>query len=184
MASILPRLAELSEAIDENLAKHRVLPTLALLYTAIDVLASLERRANEGVQSAFVRWTDEFLIAGQTLPYSAIDLYAARCGILHAYSADSDLARRGKAKPILYAWGRANADFLAHRIAVSGTAAIGIHLDDLVSAFHRAVTRMLDVMDAAPLRRAGIEHAADAWFADVGIGALEAEKEDLRGGDV
>jgi hypothetical protein len=184
MASILPRLAELSEAIEENRAKHRVLPTLALLYTAIDVLASLERRRDEGVQSAFVRWTEEFLIAGQMLPYSAMDLYAARCGILHAYTADSDLAKRGKAKLILYAWGRANADFLTRTIAVSGMPAIGVHLDDLVAAFHLAVTRFLDVMEEVPARRARIEKAADAWFAIIGLGAIQPAKEDTSRGDI
>ena len=41
----------------------------------------------------------------QRFGVSGLDLYAARCGVLHTYTMDSRLSTEGKAKRILYAWG-------------------------------------------------------------------------------
>jgi hypothetical protein len=47
------------DAIEDCLQTRRFLPCLCLLYSGIDVVASLERRPDEGTKSAFVRWVEE-----------------------------------------------------------------------------------------------------------------------------
>lgn len=62
--------------------------------------------------------------------------------------------------------------------------AIGIQVSNLVAAFDRAVAQSLDVMEEVPARRARIEHAADASFANIGLGAILTAKEDASRCDV
>jgi hypothetical protein len=41
--------------------KNRLLSTLILVYSGIDILASLERQPNEGTKAAFVCWAEDYL---------------------------------------------------------------------------------------------------------------------------
>src|ERR1700736_5152787 len=105
-------LKQLKSSIEDCVSKGRVLSCLTLLYLTIDNLASLEKRATEGTRHSFVRWVDTYMLPNDALQFSALDLYAARCGIIHSFSAESDLSRKGQAKKIVYAWGTASVDSL------------------------------------------------------------------------
>src|SRR5271167_3287926 len=86
------------EAIENCLANRRIVPCLCLLYTVIDVIASLERKPEEGTRAAFVHWVGENMLKTYPLPCTALELYAARCGVLHTFTPDSELSRHGKAR--------------------------------------------------------------------------------------
>ena len=60
--------------------------------------SSLDRKEGEGTKAAFLRWCDSYLLASKALPCNSLELYGARCGVLHAGSPDSDLSRLGKAR--------------------------------------------------------------------------------------
>jgi hypothetical protein len=103
-------LIALLESVEDCLAKRRLLPCLILLYSAIDIVSSLEsRRASK---AAFIAWSDKYLLQGSLLLCTASDLYGARCGILHTLSPESDMSRKGTARHIFYAWGNAKTDEL------------------------------------------------------------------------
>src|SRR5437016_5607270 len=106
------------DSIEDCLEKRRFLPCLALLYTGLDVMASLESQPSEGTKAAFVRWVDKYFLKAQPLPCNATELYAARCGILHTFTAESDLSRQGKARMLIYAWGNAAVEDLAQTAAL------------------------------------------------------------------
>src|SRR5579863_3932037 len=78
--------------------KKHFLPGLVLLYSTIDILASLDRpESKEDVTwKDFVAWLDAFVFPHVSLPCDAIDLYAARCGLIHTYTFESRLSRSGK----------------------------------------------------------------------------------------
>lgn len=76
-------VTQLFDAIEDCLAKGRLLPCLTLLYSGIDVIASLERKPGEGACAAFVRWTEENLLKVHPLQCTGLELYAARCGVVH-----------------------------------------------------------------------------------------------------
>src|SRR4051794_28242930 len=84
-----------------------VLPCVALIYSAIDQLACLDRAPeHKDVQrDDFIKWVDTYLLPGSGLNCSAIDLYGARCGVLHSQSPQSRLSRLGEAKQLCYARG-------------------------------------------------------------------------------
>ncbi len=90
-------------AINSCEANKFVLPALMLIYSGIDILASLERRKGEGTKASFTRWVDEYLLKAVSLPCTSLELYAARCGILHTLTPESDLSRKGKAREVGYA---------------------------------------------------------------------------------
>lgn len=137
-------MKQLKESIEDCSSKGRVLSCLTLLYSAIDVLASLERLPKEGTQSAFARWVDKYMLPNPAFRFSSRDLYAARCGIIHAFSAASDLSRRGQANKIVYAWGTASVHVLHRTGQALGRNEIRVHVRDLIDGFGLAVVNYID----------------------------------------
>ena len=75
-----------------------------LIYSGIDTMATLGMAANQQdvTRNDFVDWCDRYLkLTGQT-KISGLEWYAARCGVLHNYSARSRLSRAGQARHIGY----------------------------------------------------------------------------------
>ena len=65
---------DLLESIDDCAEKARLLPCLTLLYSGMDVMASLNARPGESVQAGFVRWVDHFMLPAHNLDCTSIDL--------------------------------------------------------------------------------------------------------------
>jgi hypothetical protein len=74
---------------------------LALAYVCIDTMAYLAMPAGktEQTRSDFTAWVDTYLKAHDSQPYQycGLDVYAARCAVLHAFSIEADLHRRDPA---------------------------------------------------------------------------------------
>ncbi len=164
----------LIQSIEDCLEKKRLLPALALIYTGLDVMASLQRRGDEGVREAFTRWVDNYLLKARSLPCTALELFAARCGVLHTFTADSDLFHKGKVRRVLYAWGTAKAGDLAAAISKLGRDdAVAIHVDDLFWAFRGGLADYVDVMDQSPDLRNRFAQGTDLWFTELGLTTIE-----------
>jgi hypothetical protein len=156
---------DLFESIEDCFAKNRLLPCLALVYSGIDVVASLEARPDEKVQVRFVKWVENYLLKAGPLHCSAIELYAARCGIVHTFTSRSSFSKKGKARSIYYAWGIADvADFEKASKILGRADIVMIHVRDLIDAFRQAVVNYLDEIDAQPHRGQAIESALGHWF--------------------
>lgn len=92
----------------------QVVPALVLMYSQIDALAwSCAQDTQRGkVKANFVQWVAAWLLPhlrNQVPHLEGIDLYAARCGVLHTLTGTSDLTVSGRAKSIGYAHGSADA---------------------------------------------------------------------------
>lgn len=79
--------------------------TLILLYTGIDAMAHLTMPAGKDkvTRADFVAWVEKYLQfrgadKNPTLTLPGIELYAARCALLHTYSSEADLHKEGKVK--------------------------------------------------------------------------------------
>jgi hypothetical protein len=131
------------------------LPALMLIYSTIDVMAWLDRdeEANDVTRSDFLRWADTYLLPDSDLGCTAIDLYAARCAILHSYSAESRLTREGIAKTVYYAWGTAREETL--RAAVAQSSLRGkvrvVHISNLLKALRKALAEFIHASGHLPL---------------------------------
>jgi len=95
-------------------------------------------------RSDFIAWVDRYLRADPSQPYQyrGIDVYAARCGLLHAFTAEADLHRKD---PSIYQFiyndggQHALAEDQVPKVAMIGTASF---FNDLAHA-------VLDFLDAA-----------------------------------
>ncbi|MEX2181392.1 MAG: hypothetical protein WD771_05075 [Gemmatimonadaceae bacterium] len=161
MAQDLAALSALSirSAFDQSFASLRVLldkghiqSFLVVLYSTIDAAAWLSvEHGGDVTKKDFVRWVDEYLLPQSGLDCSALDLYAARCGVLHSFSAYSALQRKGKARPISYALGSGSLPALRRLIAVSDEKeAVAVQLEDLANAVVRGWERFHASIESNP----------------------------------
>jgi hypothetical protein len=139
-------------AIRLCLENHFRMPALALIYCGIDVLANLSRPADnpEVTQSDFVNWAERYMECEKLLGVSGLDLYAARCGVLHTYSMDSRLSTKGRARPIVYAWGDKNPDEPMKLLRAQGRPEVMIKMEALFSAFLYGIEAFGKALDDDP----------------------------------
>jgi hypothetical protein len=164
-------MGDLLASIDDCASKGRLLPCLTLLYSGMDVMASLDALPNESNQASFVRWVERYLSINDCTP---LDIYAARCGIVHTFAADSRLARDGRAKKIAYAWGTAKVDKLKRAsVALGRQDWQCLHIGELVIAFKQAVIDHWNHIQSDALAMERFKKAAGIWFTD-----LDGEKVD------
>jgi len=144
-----------------------IVPGLVILYTEIDIVASIERRGDEGTKASFVRWCNSYLNKSP-FPCTSVDLYSARCGILHGHTPESDLTRAGKARKVYYAWGTGKAaslDEIAKHAKMSD--AINIHVNDLRDAFWSGIEEWATDVRKDPTRTAKVEKRLRTWFGNL-----------------
>jgi hypothetical protein len=155
-------------AAREQHAAYRTLPALALVYTIIDVLGSLERKEGEGTRKAFVRWVQAHLLPDELLPCTALDLYAARCGVLHSLTPDADLVTKGEARRLAYAWGKGSAADLgeiARRLKRKDV--VAIHVGDFIDAVDTAFKSYLRELGGNEERLKVALKRSSKWFANL-----------------
>jgi hypothetical protein len=108
-------LNESFQAIEFCIPKGLLQPALQIIYATFDILGWLDRPQKpspnkRGVKFNFTKWVKLYAIKGAD--YRSIDLFAARCAVLHEGTPNSDLSRAGKAKRVLYCWGNAKPELL------------------------------------------------------------------------
>jgi len=74
------------------------MPAVVMAYICIDTMAFLSMPDGQEAQtrSDFIAWVDAYLKAhqDQLYQYRGIDVYAARCAVLHAFGSEADLHRK------------------------------------------------------------------------------------------
>lgn len=152
-----------TEAVTSNIARHIAairlcleqhlrMPALVLIYCGIDVLANLSRPAASAkvARSDFVDWAERHMNCKDALKVSGLDLYAARCGILHTYTMDSQLGAVGRAKPILYVWGNKTPDEPMQLLQGLNRPEVMIKIETLFSTFIDGIDSFSRTMDSDP----------------------------------
>jgi hypothetical protein len=76
------------------------------MFSAIDAMAFLGMplTQKEVHRQDFIAWVDKYMTtdSSQSYQYKGIDLYGARCGIVHRYAVDSRLSEQGQCKIFSY----------------------------------------------------------------------------------
>lgn len=71
-----------------------IMPSVAMTYICIDTMAFLSLPAERQTQGRvdFIAWVDKYLKAHKDQPYQyrGIDVYGARCAVLHAFGSESN----------------------------------------------------------------------------------------------
>ena len=81
------------------LENKRMVAGAQLLMSAIDIASGIERPREklDTDRADFIPWADRYLtLSGPEYTLRGVDLYAARCGLLHGYTAKAKLIRQGK----------------------------------------------------------------------------------------
>jgi hypothetical protein len=160
-------LQELQAGIESCLEKKAQLPTLVLLYSAIDVAAWLSNDdPTAKVGKRFMAWVDQYLLKAKSLRCTSADIYAARCGLVHRLAPDSDMSDQGKARLVCYAWGNRSADELQALTVRAGMADryVCVQIEELYEAWQLGVGLLVEEMDRDPYREARILARAAKFF--------------------
>lgn len=167
MDVILQNIKTLDAAIQDCLACGRILPALVLIYAGIDIIGSLEGDPKDGVQKSFTRWVDLYMLTNPKLECTALELYGARCGMVHTLTANSRLSREGKARTIIYAWGSAAANDLRESAKRLGRTHVVVHVNNLHDAFHSGILQWEDEVKRDAQRRKRVEANLPASFVNL-----------------
>jgi hypothetical protein len=169
-------LNDLFAAIDHCYHHELLMPCLVLLYSGIDVAASLEPSAGNSVGERFEKWVDRYMLNGRSLPCAAKELYAARCAVVHTFTPDSNLSKTGKARVIGYAFGDADLKKLDDVTVLLGreSGQVNVHMKDLIEAFHSACATYLKEALTDTDRRNEVMSQASIWTASMGPEKINA----------
>ena len=135
---------------------------LILVYSGIDAMAYLTMPSGKEklTRPDFVAWAEKYLRfrdadKNPTLTLPGIELYAARCALVHTYGSEADLHKDGKAKRQI-GYGDEFLPEVAEKADVEHLVMVSIR--GLVDAFSRGVAATLqDIKGDEPRRKAFAE---------------------------
>jgi hypothetical protein len=76
---------------------------MILVYSAIDILGALDSDDGVATRDTFVDWANRYIDPAGAPGCSGLELYSARCGLLHNWSPTTRLTRAGAAREFIYA---------------------------------------------------------------------------------
>lgn len=136
--------AKMFEAAD--LCRERALdvPMLVLIYTVLDTLAwALYGDKVKEVRQRFTSLCDAHILPGSTIQCTALELYAARCSILHTLGWESELSKLGKVRSIFYSFGTDDPTIAQAALELTNPGEfISVRADDLLTAAKNAVAEV------------------------------------------
>ncbi|MFC2083382.1 hypothetical protein ACFLSG_05055 [Candidatus Bipolaricaulota bacterium] len=140
MKTLREALAPLVDAVQLCLDKQLIMPAVILIYSGIDIVGGLAREgSHRDTRADFTGWVDLYMLPDPNMGVTSIDLYGARCGLLHNLSPSSDLSESGEAKEVMYAWGSKSANEAQTVIDCYSPGWIALHTDTLFGAFRRGL---------------------------------------------
>jgi hypothetical protein len=121
---------------------------LILIFAGIDAMASLEKNSgkNNDVGERFANWVNEYMQFSEW-PGAGLELYGARCGILHTYGPISNLFEKGKVRLIGYTTG-------GGRDVMQSAELVLVSVEGLAFQFFSGIARYLEALVSAPTKRA------------------------------
>lgn len=104
------------------------------------------------------------------------ELYAARCAVVHTFTPESTLSKRGKARVIGYAYGEADVKKLDAATVLLGRQAgqVNVHIKDLIEAFQNGYLTYLREALADKLRREQVLKHMGMWSASMAPDKIDA----------
>ena len=166
--AILARFNDFTSCIKMLLDAGHARPALVLLYSTIDVSASLVRPETEPDTKAghFKKWAEDYMIGPSRLTIAADDLWGARAGLLHTHSPSSSDSRQGKARKLAYYLARAltpdmQRDWESKLESVRMRGELPVDVDVLYAAFEDGVRRFLaDIQRDPELEKRAVYHSS------------------------
>lgn len=144
-AQISQYFASTTEATISLYRKHLYGHLLVVIYSTIDTLGFLDAGPDCTVASGqtFKSWTKKYLLSQPGVEFNEIDLWGARCAVLHTFTTKSTLSKSGNAREIVYFGGDKTtghfARFVSFAKALDDGRHLPIHFQDFYLAFLKAL---------------------------------------------
>jgi hypothetical protein len=173
---LLKNLMSLMSGINACLERNLKGPALTLIYSTIDTAGWLDTDQTFTTRQGFINWTEKYLLTATPLAVNAIDLYAARCGLLHTFTPDSQLSANGKARRLCYAWGTARVQDVQRLIDATNGNQIyaAVHVDELFEALKLGLLTFVDDIENDQPRKARVLAKAKKFFSEWDVESVEA----------
>ena len=118
---------------------------LIVIYSAIDTCGLLDAPPEQksATGDSFKSWVKKYVLTFHGLEFNEIDLWAARCAVLHTFTSGSDLSKAGSARELQYYTGDKSAphiqQFISFTKSYEGGKHLPVHYGDLCDAFFQAM---------------------------------------------
>jgi hypothetical protein len=181
MDSMYKSLLEVIAVAEYSAEVGAALIALVLCYAAIDTISWLAASSdNQPVGERFQLWVDKYLLPeSPNLKCTSEELYAARCGMVHTLSSQSDLHRRKGLRRLAYSWGSAEAILLQKRITEQGLAGklVAVHLKDLTAGLRLGTARFFEEVEVNATLRNRIHEKSKLFYSSFGADTLKDESD-------
>ena len=166
---VILNFKQIIESIRERRNARRPTPALILLYTGIDIAGWLAAEdPSEGVAKRFTAWVDRYMLPAPGIECSALDLYGARCGLLHSMSPSSNLSDGDKVVLLCYAWGDSRATDLKALILTGGMAnRVAVQGEALIEAFEAGLYKFFDEVQSDAQLQARVVERGERVFGEL-----------------
>jgi hypothetical protein len=161
-------------------------PALVIIYSTMDAAAWLDVQGPGDVtRRDFVNWVERYALPGSELPCTGLELYGARCGLLHSLTAVSKLSREGRIRTLGYAWGTASPKDLDETARfLRRTDIVGVHIGDLRTALKIGLQSFMNDAAREPSRWANVLERARYLFSHLPRQAMTDALEIFRSENV
>lgn len=151
------------------IAENLIIPALILIYSSIDSTSWLASDDdNQPVAKRFQSWVDNWMLKKFNLPCTAIELYAARCGILHTLTPTANLNDKKGIRQISYAWGTTKQEDLDKTIKlIDNQQYVAVHINDIFFSFRNGLYEYLEEIEKDAIRKNSFAQKASKHFANL-----------------
>jgi hypothetical protein len=118
---------------------------LIQIYAAIDTCGLLDAPPTEtkATGATFQAWVKKYVLPFPGTEFNEVDLWGARCAVLHTFTSESDLSRAGRARQLHYYTGDKSQPHIQHLISftksLDGGGHLPVHYSDLCEAFFQGL---------------------------------------------
>lgn len=112
---------------------------LILVFSSIDAMGLLGAAPSVSKASGttFKDWAGKYLLNGTNMPFNEVDLWGARCAVLHTQTSLSDLSAAGKARQIQWYAGDPETDVAKTFVTLVSTLEKGSHVAGHFDSFYK-----------------------------------------------
>lgn len=142
------------------------IPMLVLVYASIDTLAwAVYGGSIKSVRQRFIKFCDEYLIPNSKLSCTSLELYSARCSVVHNLGWESDLSATGKARAVFYSFGTDDPTSAqkAYDQECPGKY-VAVRADDLLEEVESCANELASRAETDPILRARLNEAAGKQY--------------------
>jgi hypothetical protein len=181
-SALFDNLATLGVGITPSFGKGLNQAGLILIYSAIDVVGWLASPKDFVDRDTFMGWVDRYLLPAKPLDCTALDLYAARCGMLHTLTPYARPFKNKKPRLICYAYNQPDLQSLRRSIELGRISDrfVAVKVADLFEAWLLGIRHFIEGLEKNEQEKRRVYEKADQFFTTVTPAEMRAALANLE----